>query len=306
MGDRPDPSATELARLLLSTLDSLSAECPGLVGMVDLGAADGALLAAVAQWRPAWQLLGVDVRPAPDGLPAGCRWRQAGWDVRTASWVGPDGRIAEPWADLAILGPLLVVGHEWLDELPCRVARREPQGWELLGPDGPTGARPDAAETAWLDRWAGTARVAEVGLTRDRAWAAVADRLPAGGVLVAVDYGHQRADRPAEGGLVGYRAGRRVAPAADGRTNLSAPVAIDALAAAVEARPGVRRLLVSRQRDLVAGAPAPATTPAPAPATTLAGLVAANRRRLLADPDRWGANRWLVHRVDSRRPRATS
>lgn len=305
VGHRPDPGAAELARLLLSTLDSVAPDIRGSIDTVDLGAADGALLAAVAESDPGRRLLGVDVRPAPPGLPARCRWRQAAWDVRTSCWVGPQGGMAAPWAGLAAAGPLLVVGHEWLDELPCRVARRTPRGWELLGPDGPTGARPDEPETAWLDRWAGEARIVEIGLTRERAWAAVAASLPRGGVLVAVDYGHRRADRPADGGLLGYRDGRRVPPVADGRTNLSAPVAVDALAAAVEAVPGVRRLLACRQRDLVAG-PAPTGRTGTAVPVTLAGLVAANRRRLLADPDRWGADLWLVHRVEDRTPTATS
>ena len=47
----------------------------------------------------------------------------------------------------------------------------------------------------------------EVGRQRDDAWAALLDRLPAGSVAVAVDYGHTVADRPREGTLVAYREG---------------------------------------------------------------------------------------------------
>lgn len=319
-GERGDPAAAgEMVRIILATIILATVgKSPGpqsapIIGLVDLGAGDGALLRAVAAARPDWALLGIDVRPGPTDLPPGCDWRRATWDVRSGYWTGPDGRPGPaPWSDLATRGALLVVAHEWLDELPCRVARRTPDGWELLGPDGPTGRSPAADELAWLAAWAGSARVVEVGLTRDRAWASVADSLPWGGVLVAVDYGHRREDRPTAGGLLGYRDGHRVPPVADGRTNLSAPVAVDALAAAVESRPGVRRREISRQRDLVTRSapvsrPSPAPHPDPAaPRATLAALVAANRRRLLADPDRWGANWWLVHTVDARLPAAGS
>ncbi|WOP17253.1 SAM-dependent methyltransferase [Raineyella sp. LH-20] len=272
-----------------------------IIGLVDLGAGDGSLLRAVAAARPDWSLLGVDVRQAPSDLPPGCSWRRAVWDVRSASWTGPSGPLGRPpWHDLATRGPVMVVAHEWLDELPCRIAQRTADGWELLGPDGPTGDRAAADELAWLTEWAGAARGVEVGLTRDRAWAAVASALPHGGILVAVDYGHRRADRPPEGGLIGYRDGRRVPPVPDRRTNLSAPVAVDALAAAIESLPRVRRHTIARQHELVSR-PAPA-----APRAPLAALVAANRRRALADPDRWGANWWLVHTVDAGNGSATS
>ncbi|QGF23935.1 SAM-dependent methyltransferase [Raineyella fluvialis] len=282
-GRASDPAAaTELASALLAMLDT-AVGVPPLVGMVDLGAADGSLLRAVAALRPDWSLLGVDLRQAPADLPSRCAWRRAAWDVRSSRWWRPDSPTAgTPWADLALEGPLLVLAHEWLDELPCRVVRRTPGGWRVLGPQGPTGADPTPAEADWLDRWAGDARVAEVGLTREDAWAAVAAGLTSGGVLVAVDYGHLRDDRPLDGGLLGYREGHRVPPAADGRTNLSAPLAIDALAAALESRPGVRRLVLDRQAAVLA------RRPTEADGNGLAGLVAANRRRLLADPDRWG------------------
>ena len=264
-----------------------------LLGMVDLGAADGSLLREVARQRPGWSLHGVDVRPAPAGLPAGTAWTRAVWDVRTSRWTDPDGLpTGAPWAE-AIRGPMVVVAHEWLDDLPCHVARRSPGGWELLGPNGPTGEAPAAEEAAWLDAWAGDARIAEVGLTRDLAWAAIAAGLAPGSVLVAVDYGHLRETRPPEGCLLGYRDGRLVDPVPDGRTDITAPVAVDALTAAVERVPGVRRRLVARQCEVV-GAP----NPGAAEGSALDRLVGANRRRVLGDPTRLGANWWLVHTLD--------
>lgn len=268
-----------------------------LVGMVDLGAADGALLRAVAAEQPDWSLLGVDVRPAPE-LPAAATWAQALWDVRASCWTTAAGRPAPaaPWAEHARSGPLLVVAHEWLDELPCRVARRHGHDdWELLGPDGPTGATPDAEESAWLHTWAGDAEIVEIGLTRDRAWAAIARDLPAGSLLMAVDYGHVRETRPSQGSLVGYRHGRLVPPVPDGHTNITAPVAIDALAAAVEHVPGTVVRLRAQQAQVVTDS-APELGPEEG-ATPLAALMAANRRRVLADPARFGANWWLVHHV---------
>ncbi|WP_092613807.1 SAM-dependent methyltransferase [Raineyella antarctica] len=267
--------------------------------LVDLGAADGSLLRAAARARPGWALHGVDVRPAPADLPPTVHWHQHLWDVRTTGWTGPDGLPTNLLGPDGPDGPLLVVAHEWLDDLPCRVAQRTPTGWELLGPHGPTGWAPDPAEACWLEAWAGDARTVEVGLTRDRAWAAIAASLPPGSILVAIDYGHLRRDRPPEGALLGYRDGLLVDPVPDGRTNITAPVAVDALAAAVERVPGVRRLLVARQStvmadlaDTVPADPLPADRGAP-----LAALVGANRRRALADPGRLGANWWLVHAV---------
>ena len=307
-GDARDPAMTgAFARALLDRVTAAlheneesvtpghrGADCRNTVlGMVDLGAADGSLLREIARHRPTWSLHGVDVRPAPAGLPSAAAWSRAVWDVRTSRWTDPDGLpTGEPWAG-AMPGPLLVVAHEWLDDLPCHVARRVPGGWELLGPDGPTGAAPAAEEAAWLDAWAGDAQIAEVGLTRDLAWAATAVGLPPGSVLVAVDYGHLRQTRPLQGSLLGYRDGRLVDPVPDGRTDITAPVAVDALAAAVERVPGVRRRLFARQCEVV-GAPASAA----AEGSALDRLVGANRRRVLADPTRLGANWWLIHTVD--------
>ena len=77
---------------------------------------------------------------------------------------------------------------------------------------------------------------AEIGSSRDDAWAAITGMLDAG-AAVAIDYGHTRAERVAgtwDGGtLVGYRDGRVVTPVADGSCNLTAHVAIDSVAAAV-------------------------------------------------------------------------
>lgn len=295
LGNVRDPAmADEMARVLLELLDRIPGDTtpPPLHGLVDLGAADGSLLRAIAARRPDWVLHGVDVRPSPARLPGGAVWSRAIWDVRSSSWTDLEGRrTAPPWAD-ALPGPALVLAHEWLDDLPCRVARRNGGDWELLAPEGGTGTSPDDAERGWLDAWAGDAEVAEVGLTRDRAWTSIVASLPAGSVVVAIDYGHLRATRPPQGSLLGYRHGWPVAPVPDGRTNITAPVAVDALAAAVERLPGVRRLLFAHQSEVLADhAPGDDREP------PLQRLVRANRRRTLRDPDRLGANWWLAHGI---------
>ncbi|WNI19648.1 hypothetical protein [Actinacidiphila sp. ITFR-21] len=69
---------------------------------------------------------------------------------------------------------------------------------------------------------------AEVGRSRDRAWADAAGSLAAG-LAVAVDYGHTRAARPPYGTLTGYQGGRQVPPVPDGTRDLTAHVAVDSL-----------------------------------------------------------------------------
>lgn len=276
-------------------LAALRAALAGVRGVVDLGAGEGMLLDELATRRPEWMLHGVDVRPRPADLPVGVGWTTARWDVRSEQWTGiQDARRLRPWPGPP--RPLLVLAHEWLDDLPCRVACRDPDGWQLLGPDGPTGRVPAAAELSWLETWAGDATVAEIGLTRDRAWARVAAALSPGSVLLAVDYGHLRATRPAHGALAGYRHGRCVPPVPDGRTNITAAVAVDALAAATESVPGLERVLLARQAEVVQEV---SERPAGEPTADsgLQRLVAANRRRVLADPARWGSNWWIAHRV---------
>lgn len=304
VGNTDDPALTAQfaafldGRRLRGAGARLSSALAGVQGIIDLGAGDGALLRALARLRPDLARHGVDVRPAPGNLPPATGWSRARWDVRTDRWTRVDATqpMAPPWSR-PDAGPVLVVAHEWLDDLPCRVAGRGPDGWELLGPDGPTGQPPDAAERAWLDRWAGDAEVAEVGLTRDRAWARVAGTVPPGSVLLAIDYGHLRSTRPRGGALLGYRSGRLVAPRPDGRTNITAPVAVDSLAAAVEQVSGVRPLLVARQAEVVGQVGATPPQGAGPAESVLAGLVAANRRRVLADPTRFGANWWIAHHV---------
>lgn len=207
---------TVVAEAVVELLERVDAALgrPATLGMVDLGAGGGELLAGVLQ-------------VCPPGMRA--RLRPLAVDVRSA----PDG-WALPWAaTLPARVHGLVVAHEWLDALACPVVvddgtvlRRvqvDDRGVERLGP---AAAGP---ERAWARRWGATGRF-EVGLPRDRAWAEVVRRTH--GAVLAVDYGTLA---PAAT-LTGYRAGRQVAPAPDGTCDLTAHVHWPSLRAVAPSR----------------------------------------------------------------------
>lgn len=194
--------------------------------IIDVGCGRGELLGALAaQADPSAHLVGVDVVERPSGLPARVEW------VRS-----PGG------ADLPDLGSptdALVVAHEWLDVVPCPVVEADEHGilrTVLVDATGTEalGDRLDGDDLRWADEhWPGPRspgdRV-EVGRTRDAAYAGLVGRV-ASGLVVAVDYGHERGTRPAAGTLVGFVDGTSCAPVPDGRCDLTAHVAMDSLGA---------------------------------------------------------------------------
>lgn len=193
--------------------------------LVDVGAGRGELLTAVHRLAPELTLLGVEVAARPAGLPSAVDW--------------------SPVLPSAVDGVLLA--HEWLDNVPCHVVEVDAAGdVRVVHVDPATGAEslghrvddPGVPPTlhAWLDAWwpldarePGTR--AEVGTARDRAWADAAGRVGRG-LAIAVDYGHTRADRPPYGSLRSYRDGREVDVRPDGSRDVTASVAVDAVAAA--------------------------------------------------------------------------
>ncbi|GAB2590030.1 SAM-dependent methyltransferase [Microlunatus antarcticus] len=252
--------------------------------VVDVGAGDGHLLSHLVHRLPDVALVGVDRRARPPGLDPRVAWVEDHHDVDTGRWVvGPDG-----WTEGA--APLLVA-HEWLDDLPVAVVERSADDWREVEVDDDgherVGPAPAADDRAWLARWWPEGRRAEVGRARDVAWAAlVRSAVRRGGRALAVDYGHEAGSRPADGTFLAYGAGRQRAAVPDGRVNLTAGVAVDALGAAGEAT-GAATLLLRPQAKVLTAVP-------DAPADALGALVRRSERAALTALDRWGDLWWLL------------
>ncbi len=246
---------------------------PDPFDVVDVGAGRGELLAGLGDVPARWRLTGVDLADA--------------------------GRPAPPirWAAAVPECTGLLVANEWLDDVPLPVLRDgrlvevDATGAERLG--GPA----EPADLAWARRWwPGPGRV-EVGLPRDRAWAAAVSRLRRG-LAVAMDYGHLRSDRRPT--LTGYRDGRQVAPLPDGGCDLTAHVALDSCAAASGSRLlRQREALLALGVDPVGPSPAGASTD---PAGYLDALQAASQAATLLDRDGLGGFGWLVRAEGIRDP----
>ncbi len=258
-----------------------------------MGAGRGELAAGVVAELPAAladrvRAVGVDLADRPTGLPASIEWRDE----------PPD----------SIQG--LVIANEWLDDVPVEVVQRtsdgdrivlvDEQGNETLGPEA-------VAEADWLQRWwpLAVGERAEVGAPRDEAWADLAGRVTAG-YAIAIDYGHVRGERPTNGSLVGYLAGRQVRPVPDGSMNLTAHVAIDSVADAGQRR-GLKTSWVGSQRDALAelgmlGDRPPLGQAKSDPVGYVRALAEAGERADLRNPDGLGAFTWLVQSSDGLAP----
>lgn len=301
-------------RLLAEAVRRLAAD-HGCTGVVDLGAGRGELLAELRDLDPELHLTGVDVVPRPEGLPCD-------------DWLVSPGGAALP-AGLQGLEDTLVLAHEWLDVVPCTVAERVSSGgdppvwrvvqvavdsagraWEALGP-ALTGE-----EESWARRWLGPGvQRAEIGLARDLALADLLSRVRSG-LVVAVDYGHIRADRPQHGTLAGFRSGREVRPVPDGSCDLTAHVAFDAIAAASDTATATATgtatasgttttsgTTMARQRDLLPGLlgeagpvlpPVPHELASRDPAAYLARLARRGALARLTAPGGLGDFWWLL------------
>ena len=233
---------------------------PDPFDVVDVGAGGGELLAALPDVPARWRLTGVD---------------------RNGRWA----------PEIPVLQGVLLA-NEWLDNVPLDVTfdglvvEVSADGEERLGEAA-------AAElTEWAARWWPDRRRVEVGLMRDRAWAAAVAQVSRG-LAVAVDYGHTAADRRTS--LTGYSDGRLVAPVPDGSCDLTAHVALDSCAAATGAR-----LLTQREALGVLGISAdrpPRSLATEDPRGYLALLQAAGAAGELLDPRGLGAFGWLVQPV---------
>lgn len=273
--------------------------------LVDVGAGDGRLLAALVDRMADVALVGVDRRPRPAGLDPRIRWVTDHWDVDAERWTG-GGPAA--WA----AGVALYVAHEWLDDLPVPVVEHHDGGWHEVEVDPSGHERRGPAvgpeDRAWLVRWWAAAGRAEVGRARDAAWAAlVRAALERRGRALAVDYGHRAGCRPVGGTFAAYGRGRRRPPVPDGSVNLTAAVAVDALAAAGE-RVGATTLLLERQASVLdrvgpdggseGGSDGGSEGRAEPASDALASLVRRSERAALTHPGRWGDLWWLLQGHD--------
>jgi SAM-dependent MidA family methyltransferase len=260
----------------------------GVDAVVDVGAGRGDLLTGLAA-TAALRLAGIDVRSRPEALPTTVDWAEDLWDVRYARWT-----TGQADSLLSADDSVLIIAAEWLDDLPCPVVHQEADGWrEVVVDEGGNerpGPRLTGADLEWADRWWPSGQRAEIGATRDRAWAALATVVRRrGGGLLLVDYGHDRERRPAEGSFAAYRDGRQVPPMPSTEMNLTAHVSLDAVRAAGEAA-GLRTVLDARQDEALAQLQADG----PTDDDPLADLTRRSERAALGSTYAWGTHRWLV------------
>ncbi|WP_327033662.1 SAM-dependent methyltransferase [Micromonospora ureilytica] len=151
-------------------------------------------------------------------------------------------------------------------------------------------SRPGCPETPHSDHRA------EIGRTRDEAWADAVSKIERG-LAVAVDYGHLRENRPVHGTLTGYRGGRQVPPVPDGSSDVTAHVAMDSVASAGAAVARCAYSLVL-QREALRALGADGGRPSLSLAGTdpvgyVRALAAASAVAELTDPAGLGGHLWL-------------
>ncbi|KAB1924496.1 hypothetical protein F8280_13265 [Micromonospora noduli] len=202
----------------------------------------------------------------------------------------------------------VLLGTEWLDNVPLDVAVHTEDGWRYLLVDPDSGAEsvgepvsPDDHD--WLTTWWPSPetphsdhRRAEIGRTRDEAWANAVQKIEQG-MAVAVDYGHLRESRPADGTLTGYRGGRQVPPVPDGSSDVTAHVAMDSVASAGAAVARCAYSLVLQREALRAlgadGGRPPLSLAGTDPVGYVRALAAASAVAELTDPAGLGGHWWL-------------
>ncbi|HEY5984869.1 MAG TPA: SAM-dependent methyltransferase, partial [Streptosporangiaceae bacterium] len=228
----------------------------------------------------------VEVTPRPAGLEPRISWHATPPDKITG----------------------LVIGSEWLDNIPLDVAVLTAAGPRLVLVDPATGEErhgpaPSQPDLAWLRAWWPLHALgdrAEIGRPRCDAWAAVIRRIERG-VAVAADYGHVKRARPPCGTLTGYLEGRVVAAVPDGSRDITAHVALDACAAAGRAAGAGETRLTSQREALralgVAGRRPSPTLAVSDPERYVQALCRASEEADLIDVHGLGGFGWLIQAV---------
>ncbi|MFC5646929.1 SAM-dependent methyltransferase [Kitasatospora cinereorecta] len=276
--------AGAVARLLTGV--DLALGHPAELALVDVGAGRGELTAGVlAALDPALRgrlrPYAVELADRPAGVPDAVVWTD---------------RVPQ-----GVTG--LLFANEWLDNVPLDLAEVDAHGvarYVEVSEDGEErlGAELEPADAAWVRRWwppLGPEHRVEIGRPRDERWAEAVGSLTRG-LAVAVDYGHTRESRPPFPTLTGFRAGREVAPVPDGSCDLTAHVALDAIAV-----PAVHSLWTTQREALralgVQGARPPLALASTDPAGYLRALSGAGEAAELTDPAGLGGFGWLVQAV---------
>ena len=246
----------------------------GLRTIVDMGAGGGELLHNLQAIDPELRLMGVDLAPRPAELPTSIQWRRE----LPAEFEG------------------LLLANEWLDNIPCDVVELDDDGdvrLVLVDPESGLERLGDAIDSEWLAEWwplSEPGQRAEIGRPRDEAWADAVEAVT--GLAVAVDYGHRITDRPPYGSLASYASGHDVDVRPDGSRDVTAHVAIDALADRVGG-------CLERQRDAlgrlgVEGSRPPLSLASDDPPAYLQQLSRAGEAAELRSRGGWGDFWWVV------------
>ncbi|MGB2569367.1 SAM-dependent methyltransferase [Micromonospora citrea] len=272
------------------------------------------------------RLIAVEKAPRPDDLPEPIGWTDeipagiVGLLVAT-EWLDnvpldvavptPDGwryLLVDPTTGEETVGdPVDPADREWLDEWwPAPTGR--PLDLPATGEIGATGPGFRAARPAEGSSLPARSRTgspepphtigprAEIGRTRDEAWADAVERIDRG-LALAVDYGHLRQERPVGGTLTGYRSGRQVPPVPDGSCDVTAHVALDSVASAGERVARCAYWMGSQREALRAlgadGGRPPLGLASVDPAGYVRALAAASTVAELTDPAGLGGHRWL-------------
>ncbi|MFJ9693306.1 SAM-dependent methyltransferase [Kitasatospora sp. NPDC101183] len=277
--------ARAVARLLLEVDEALGR--PEELALVDVGAGRGELITGVLAELPE----GVRARLRPYGVEIADR--PAGL-LSTALWTSEPPR--------GVSG--LLFANEWLDNVPLDVGEVDDAGAlryvevETATGEERLGGPVSAQDAAWAARWwpvEEPGERVEFGGPRDAAWARAVAGLERG-LAVAVDYGHTAGRRPPFGTLAGFRDGREVAPVPDGSRDVTAHVALDAIAV-----PGLHSLWTEQRAALralgVSGGRPPLALASTDPAGYLRALSGAGEGAELTDPAGLGGFGWLVQAV---------